>query len=44
MTVKNNRITITGSEVKSAHLDSYRLSQLEEALLLAGYELIIEDK
>ena len=44
MTIKNNRITLTGSEIKSARLDSYKVSVLEEALLLAGYELVIEDK
>jgi hypothetical protein len=44
MTIKNNRITITGSEVKNARLDSYKLSELEEAISLSGYELIIENK
>jgi hypothetical protein len=44
MTVKNNRITITGSEVNSARLDSFKVSELDEAVSLSGYELIIENK
>jgi hypothetical protein len=44
MTVKNNRITITDAEVKNARLDTYKVSELEEALSLSGYELCINNK
>lgn len=43
MTIKNNRITITRDEIQSANLNSQKVAELEEALILAGYELIVEN-
>lgn len=42
MTVKNNRITLTGNDVAKSGLNDYKVTELEEALTLGGYELIIE--
>lgn len=44
MTVKNNRITLTGKDVTNARLNDYKVAELEEALSLAGYELVIETR
>jgi len=43
MTIKNNRITLTVNEVAKANLNDYKVAELEEALTLAGYELVIEN-
>lgn len=43
MTIKNNRITLTAKEVSSANLNNQKVAEFEEALSLAGYELVIEN-
>jgi hypothetical protein len=42
MTIKNNRVTLTRKDVATSRLNGYKVAELDEALTLAGYELIIE--
>ena len=44
MTMNKNLITITGADVKNARLDTYKVSELEQALSFSGYELIVINK
>jgi len=44
MTINKNLITICGADVKNARLDTYKVSELEEALSFSGYELIVINK
>jgi hypothetical protein len=43
MTVKGNMIYVTAKDMKAAHLGDAEKSELETALELAGYELVVEN-
>ena len=43
MTVKGNMIYMTAKDIKAAHLGDAEKSELETALELAGYELVVEN-
>ena len=42
MTISAKVVTLSAKDVKEAGLTSFRLSDLEAALSLAGYELCVE--
>lgn len=42
MTVKGNTIYVTVKDIKNARLGDAGVSELEDALLLSGYELSVE--
>ena len=42
MTVKGTTIYITAKEIKDARMSATGITELEEALLAAGYELSVE--
>ena len=42
MTVKGNTIYVTTKDIEDARLGATKVTELEDALLAAGYELSIE--
>jgi hypothetical protein len=42
MTIKGNTIYVTTKDIKNARLGAAAVTELEDALLAAGYELSVE--
>jgi len=42
MTIKGNTIYVTNKDIKNARLSAAAVTELEDALLAAGYELSVE--
>ena len=42
MTVKGNIINVTAKDIKTARMGANAIAELEEALLVSGYELSVE--
>lgn len=42
MTVKEKTVFLTPEDIQNAHLSDYQKAQLELALAMAGYRMVIE--